>query len=142
MKQLFDYEAWANREEVARLRALSAPAPRALAIIAHIVATEWLWLSRLRGEASRLAVWPSLTLDDCAAQLDAVSDAWRAMTIDDEQLVTYTNSRGETFTNRAADIVTHVFLHGAYHRGQIATVLREAGEEPAYTDYIHYVRTR
>jgi len=38
------------------------------------------------------------------------------------------------------DILTHVLLHSAYHRGQIAVDLRAAGLTPAYTDYIHAVR--
>jgi uncharacterized damage-inducible protein DinB len=31
-------------------------------------------------------------------------------------------------------------VHGGYHRGQIAAAVREAGGEPAYTDFIHAVR--
>ena len=33
-----------------------------------------------------------------------------------------------------------LLLHGAYHRGQIALLLREGGAEPAPTDYIAFVR--
>jgi uncharacterized damage-inducible protein DinB len=141
-QHLFEWDAWANREEIAHLRAIDTPPPRAVATLAHIIATEWLWLARIRGEASPLAVWPSLTLDECSVHFDDVAASWRDAVIDDEQLVTYTNSKGETFTNRAGDIVTHVIQHGTYHRGQIATIVRDAGETPAYTDYIHYVRTR
>jgi len=36
----------------------------------------------------------------------------------------------------------HVTIHSAYHRGQIASDVRSAGQEPAYTDYIHAVRQR
>jgi uncharacterized damage-inducible protein DinB len=38
------------------------------------------------------------------------------------------------------DILTHVLLHSAYHRGQIASQTRAAGGTPAYTDFIHAVR--
>ena len=38
------------------------------------------------------------------------------------------------------DILTHVLLHSAYHRGQIASQVRAGGEQPAYTDFIHAVR--
>jgi uncharacterized damage-inducible protein DinB len=40
------------------------------------------------------------------------------------------------------EILTHVTIHSAYHRGQIASDVRSAGLEPAYTDYIHAVRQR
>ena len=38
------------------------------------------------------------------------------------------------------DILAHVVLHSAYHRGQIAAAVRAGGGEPAYTDMIHAVR--
>jgi len=38
------------------------------------------------------------------------------------------------------DILTHVLLHSAYHRGQIASQVRSSGEQPPYTDFIHAAR--
>ena len=52
----------------------------------------------------------------------------------------YVNSKGERYVSSVEDILTHVVFHGAYHRGQIAAKMREAGFDPAYTDYIHAVR--
>jgi uncharacterized damage-inducible protein DinB len=54
--------------------------------------------------------------------------------------VRYTNSKGEPWTSTVEDILTHLVIHSAYHRGQIASDLRNAGQKPAYTDYIHAVR--
>jgi uncharacterized damage-inducible protein DinB len=54
--------------------------------------------------------------------------------------VTYTNSKGEVWTSGVEDILTHVTIHSAYHRGQIASDLRAEGHTPAYTDFIHAVR--
>jgi uncharacterized damage-inducible protein DinB len=54
--------------------------------------------------------------------------------------VTYTNSKAEEWSNTAEDILIHVTIHSAYHRGQIASDLRGAGQRPAYTDFIHAVR--
>jgi uncharacterized damage-inducible protein DinB len=31
-------------------------------------------------------------------------------------------------------------MHSAYHRGQIASLMRAGGSAPAYTDFIHAVR--
>jgi uncharacterized damage-inducible protein DinB len=137
---MFDYDDWANRQEVARLRAIAAPA-RALRLLAHVIGTEWLWHARLRGEAARMAVWPELSLDDVARELDPLRDAWRALLASPPRgAIDYVNSKGERYTSAADDVLTHVVLHGAYHRGQIAIVVRDAGEEPAYTDYIHCTR--
>ena len=74
-------------------------------------------------------------------------DAWaNAETLDPlsagdlEEGVGYRNSLGEYWTSTAGDILTHVAMHGGYHRAQIAAALRERGREPVYTDFIHAIR--
>jgi uncharacterized damage-inducible protein DinB len=37
-------------------------------------------------------------------------------------------------------MLTHVTLHGAYHRGQIAASIRAGGDTPTATDYIAFIR--
>jgi len=94
-----------------------------------------------------LAVWPEFTIEQCAAQINELALLWRehlgmlSPTRLAEQ-VTYKNSKGEPWTNSVEDILTHVLLHSAYHRGQIATQVRAGGDAPAYTDFIHAVRQR
>ena len=48
----------------------------------------------------------------------------------------------ERYSSRIVDVLTHVIMHSAYHRGQIASDIRADGGEPAYTDFIHAVRQR
>jgi uncharacterized damage-inducible protein DinB len=87
-------------------------------------------------------VWPEWPIDDSLAQLDALRTAWRDALprIDRDTAITYVNSLGQRWTSRNDDVLTHVILHGAYHRGQIATIVRDAGQTPAYTDFIHCTR--
>ena len=141
LARLFAWNDWANREEVNRLAAIAAP-PRAMRLLAHIVGTEWLWLSRLRQSEPRLAVWPELTLEQCTIEIDALRDAWNGYLHEAvyDTTIDYANSKGERWSNRAGDVLIHVILHGSYHRGQIATIVRDGGDEPAYTDYIHCIR--
>ena len=142
LERLFTYDDWANREEVARLRALASPAA-GLRLLAHIIGAEWLWITRIRKENAKMAVWPDLTLDQCAAEVHQLRAAWQKIlqTVDRESIVEYRNSKGELWSSSVDDILMHVAMHGSYHRGQIATVVRQAGDTPAYTDYIHAVRT-
>ena len=37
------------------------------------------------------------------------------------------------------DVLLHVIMHSAYHRGQVATDMRAAAFTPAYTDFIHAI---
>ena len=60
--------------------------------------------------------------------------------IDLAKSVSYQNSKGENWSSRKGDIIVHVVMHSAYHRGQIATDMRAAGLTPAYTDFIHSIR--
>jgi uncharacterized damage-inducible protein DinB len=111
----------------------------------HIVGAEDLWLARLREVPAQLPVWPDLSVEECAARLGELSDRWDEYLADAgasrvAERVTYTNSKGEEWTSEVEDILTHVTIHSAYHRGQIASDLRAAGQIPAYTDFIHAVR--
>ncbi|WP_244563156.1 DinB family protein [Paenibacillus uliginis] len=54
--------------------------------------------------------------------------------------MTYTNSSGKEFMTSIRDILTHVALHGQYHRGQINSRFRADGIDPVNMDYITFVR--
>jgi uncharacterized damage-inducible protein DinB len=146
LRRLLRYDMWANRETLRSLGRSPAPA-KSLRWMAHIVGAELLWLARLRGEPPMMPVWPELDLQDCAGGLDDLSRLWADYLRGDKSVrlsetISYTNSKGEAWTNTVEDILIHVTTHSAYHRGQIASDLRSAGSEPAYTDYIHAVRQR
>jgi uncharacterized damage-inducible protein DinB len=145
LRRLLAWDGWANREAIASLRAATAPPARALRFMSHVPAAERLWLGRLRQDATPVAVWPELTLDACAAEAEAMAEAWPGFLdgpppADLERRVAYRNSKGEPWMSTVGDILTHVVTHSAYHRGQVASELRAGGFEPAYTDFIHAVR--
>jgi uncharacterized damage-inducible protein DinB len=144
-RRLLHYDQWANRETLRNLRESGDPPPAAVRWMAHIVGSEYVWLARLREEAPSVPVWPDFDLGACAARLDELESDWSHWleTLDAESLsegVGYRNTRGEFWTSTMGDILTHVTLHSAYHRGQIASAVRAGGEAPAYTDFIHAVR--
>lgn len=146
LQQLFAYDDWANRETAQSvLRAAAAPG-KAQRILAHLVGTQWLWYARLRQETPRMAVWPELSPAECLAELPQLRAAWEGYfaALDPpalQRVVSYTNTKGERWSDSVHDILMHIVLHGGYHRGQVATLLRDSGHEPAYTDFIHAVRT-
>ena len=143
--QMFAHLTWADRRAVESLRAAPAAEGERLRLFAHVVAAEHLWLSRIHGRPARVAVWPTLSIDECAALAEENRAAFEALlaaaTPDDlGREVQYRNSAGNEYRNTVADILTHVALHGAYHRGQVATATRAAGGVPVNTDYIVFVR--
>ncbi len=93
-----------------------------------------------------MAVWPSLSVVECETlagenargyqgYLEKLGESGLAA------MVRYRNSKGDEYTNSALDILTHVVIHGAYHRGQLARVIGRAGGQTPNTDYIAYVRS-
>ena len=144
MRRQFVYDEWANREVLAAMRK-DGTDERSLQLIAHILSAERLWLERLRQQPQSSPVWPKIDLDQCEAQAAEMGKLWQeyielVTTGDLSQSVSYKNSKGEPWTNTMGDILTHVVMHSAYHRGQIASHMRESGRIPAYTDFIHGVR--
>ena len=137
---------WADERALGALRAaVPAPDPAALELYAHILGAEHVWLARLEGRLPSVAVWPTLTLDECerlGRETHAGYDAYLASLAPDDLTrgTTYRNSAGVEFTTPAEDILLHVALHGAYHRGQVARAVRLSGATPAPTDYIAFVR--
>lgn len=142
LERLLRYDVWANRETLDSLRRGDATA-KSLKWMGHIIGAECLWLSRLENRPSALPVWPDLTMEQCGQHLAALSHRLPDSLADENPLsrtVAYTNSKGERWTSTVEEIFTHLVIHSAYHRGQIAADVRAAGQEPAYTDYIHAVR--
>jgi uncharacterized damage-inducible protein DinB len=140
------YDDWANRETLRALAASSAGAEAGWRLFAHVLAAEQLWLGRIGGFAAKIAVWPESTAADCERQIAALDRKWRALFagLDGAWLaepIQYVNSKGEPWTSTVVDVVQHVILHSAYHRGQIAAVLRAGGDAPPDTDFIHCTRS-
>jgi uncharacterized damage-inducible protein DinB len=147
LQRLFAYDYWANGE-VLRACAAAEPLPAAaLGRLAHILSAEGLWLNRLRRQPASLPVWPELTLPQCEAEIGRLHAAWRdyleevgRQSAGLEASIPYKNSAGQSWNSRVEDILMHVIMHSAYHRGQIAADLRAAGFTPVNTDFIRGVR--
>lgn len=147
VRRLFEHLEWADRRVLELLARAGGDAPEsALRTFAHILGVERLWLLRLQGRDSRAQpLWPVLSMEELRA-LTAANRAEYARYLDGlretdlSSVLEYTNQQGRPFRTAVCDILLHVALHGAYHRGQVARMVREAGGEPVNTDFMTYVR--
>lgn len=145
LENLLDHLEWANRRALQATR--DADDDRARRRLAHLLAAETVWLRRLEtGDGSGVEIWPDLSMEACEERFVENVKSYRDYLagLGEEELhaaVAYRNSRGDAFRTPALDILLHVFLHGTYHRGQIAMRIRDAGREPVDTGYIAYVRS-
>ena len=143
--RLLAHMRWADDIVADALSTGETPEPESVRLLAHIAAVEHLWYSRILGRPAEIAVWPTLSVAEARAVANQHADLFDALVTgaDESALarrVAYRNSKGRAYESSVLDIVTHVSMHGGYHRGQIARQLRAAGREPPYTDYIQFMR--
>jgi uncharacterized damage-inducible protein DinB len=136
---------WADERAWQSLTRVADPPAKAIELYAHITGAEETWLARITGRPARMPVWPDWSLErvhEMAAlvhrELTSLADSIEAAGGDRD--VAYVNSAGQAFRSTVADMLRHVAQHGAYHRGQIALLLRQDGLVPEPTDYIAFVR--
>ncbi len=152
-RDLYDYEKDANAKVLASLEAVPAGKrgtpeyQKALTMMAHLVVARQAWFYRLGIAPS----WPQnffpaeVGLVQLRDDLAAIERAWSAYLagLDDAALarvVTYQSTEGPWFRNTVGEILTQLYSHSFYHRGQIAMLIRSLGCEPAATDYILWAR--
>lgn len=137
------FTRWADAKILTAVSQPGVP-EKALRLAAHYFSTYSVWASRLLGTPLQMSIWPDPTGFDFAAAMteghERFQSALEVYAADLDASIAYKSSQGHPFTNKLADIVQHVFLHGQYHRGQINQLLREAGREPVSIDFISFAR--
>ncbi|WP_223068326.1 DinB family protein [Paenibacillus caui] len=140
--RMFEHAAWANQQILQALQSISRQPEKVVTLFAHVLSAEKVWLTRLcEQDSSKMAIWPEFSLAECEKLLAENQAGYAAFLeqITEQDLmksVAYRSSKGQEFHNSIQDILTHVSLHGSYHRGQISACLRSEGFEPVNTDYI------
>ena len=138
--------SWADRQTLKALVECPDAQAEALPLLAHVLGAEHVWLTRLRNAETIHSPWPQLSLEHCdrLANENAAGYASYVADLGESDLamaIRYRNTKGEEFVNSAIDLLTHVVIHGAYHRGQIAKALGRCGVPAVNTDFITFVRT-
>lgn len=117
--------------------------------LVHLVSAALVWLARwharpapggLRaaafGEPAALRRrWEEVSLQ-VTTFLAGVEEAHLA------ECVEYRTSTGRWRRQRLEQTVMHLFLHAAYHRGQVALTLRQLGQRAVHTDLLHFSHLR
>lgn len=155
VQYLFDYNRWANART---FEAASKLTPEQFTsdlqnshrsvrdTLAHILAAEWIWLKRWKGTSPAALLDPSdfPTVDSVKSMLDEVeTDCARFIEgLTDQSLdeiITYTNTKGEQWAYPLGQMLQHVANHSSYHRGQVTTMLRQLGAEVLPVDLLVFM---
>ena len=158
LKTMLDYHYWARDRMLDALEPLSAEQfTRDLGnsfksirdTVAHLHAAEWAWHQRWIG-TSPTALLPADRFPD----VHSVRAAWRELEtavrsfVDGlgdqvDKVFDYKLLSGAAGSSPLWQMLQHVVNHASYHRGQITTMLRQLGAEPAKPmDMIAFYRVR
>jgi len=160
-----DYNRWMN-ENVYAVAATLPPAALVLdrhaffgsilGTLNHLVAADTIWLQRFATLAAHAVALDAVrrrpaptglaqilfadfaTLRVQRAELDAIIIAW-AGTISPADLdgqLAYANTRGVAAQRNVFSLLMHFFNHQTHHRGQVTTLLSQAGVDVGMTDLL------
>jgi uncharacterized damage-inducible protein DinB len=158
IRVLYEYNSWANhraQDSAAALspeqftRSLGSSFSSVRDTLAHIWGAEWIWLERFQGRSPA-------SLPDIGqfADVNSLCSRWQE---DETRLHKFVFSLTQDDLNRAHEYRTinfgqyknplwvsmqHLVNHGSYHRGQVATMIRQLNAKPLLTDLIHFYRER
>jgi uncharacterized damage-inducible protein DinB len=149
LRTLMRYKAWANElvfAAAARLPEAELTAPRKIVFgsllrtLNHVYAMDAVWRAHLEGRPHGYA---TRNPEDCPAlaelrEAQKAMDAWfvryaESLSQEDE-IVNFQFIGGGPGSMTRRDILLHVANHGTYHRGNVASMMYQAGVAPPTTD--------
>lgn len=151
-RRWFEYERDSHAKTLASLNSV-APELRAtdgftkaVYMMGHVVAARRMWLFRLGFLQEDTDLFTrQIGLAELPAQVEAMERLWleylgQLTDAEITRVFEYRSYEGDRYRNTVDDILTQLFGHSWYHRGQIAMLLRSIGAEPAVTDLVFWTR--
>ena len=151
-RRWFEYEKDSHAKTLDSLNAVaeglrqSEGFRKAVYLMGHIIAARRMWLFRFGVVKENAELFPPETsLAELAAQISEMETLWaqylnQLNDADLARVFEYQSYEGGRFSNTIEDILTQLFGHSWYHRGQIAALVRAMGAEPAVTDLVFWAR--
>ena len=151
-RRWFEYEQDSHAKTLASLNAVNAQLrsspsfQKAIDVMAHLGAARQMWLFRFGVARQKVELFPqNVSLAELTTSFAEMEAAWSSYLneLNDGELgrvLEYQSYEGARFRNTVEDILTQLFGHSWYHRGQIAQLLRMLGAEPAVTDFVFWTR--
>lgn len=115
---------------------------KAVNLYNHILNAHQIWNNRIDPKQSTFGVWETHPIQECK-NIGKMNYEHSLLILDKfelDEILNYTNTKGQGFRNSIQNIFFHVINHSTYHRAQIASEFKQNGIEPLATDYILYKR--
>ncbi|HEY2785436.1 MAG TPA: DinB family protein [Fimbriiglobus sp.] len=150
----YEYERNCNAATLAMLASVPAEKrsaagfQKAVDKMAHLVAARRRWLHRLGHWPETPGLFPQGNkLEDLPKQVADTEAAWVAYLarLDDADLAhefEYTATEGKRYRWDVEGVLTQVFGHAWYHRGQIASLVADLSGKTVDTDYVFWCKLK
>jgi uncharacterized damage-inducible protein DinB len=151
LASMFEYNRWADGrlltacgqltdEQYAREIGGSFPSVRAT--VAHHAGALWVWSRRFEGREVK-GLPAESEVPDVATAMRLIAEAQDTLMREASrpaeelnQIFTFRRVNGQMVSLPRWAALRHVVNHGTYHRGQIATMMRQVGAAPPPTDVL------
>ena len=120
----------------------------------HFHCTQWAYLQVLQGrpldvpdrgafpDSRSLGLWARRFYRELPAYRDSLDEAKLSRRVEFPWAARVAERLGNPGPATAGESILQLVLHTTYHRGQVATRLRECGGEPPLTDFIAWIWMR
>lgn len=164
------YNRWMNQQvyaAAARLPAAAIAEDRGaffgsiLGTLNHLLIADTIWLHRFATHPAGFAALTPIrasapprdlratphddlpSLQAARERLDGIIDAWvdELSEADLDLVLSYANTKGVASRRRFGSLVMHFFNHQTHHRGQVTTLLTQAGVDVGVTDLLMLIPT-
>jgi len=144
----FEFDHWANQKFINFLSQNTIKNDKVFSVLGHVSSAQILWLKRIiELEIEGYPLWKIYSYDELSIMNEKSYNAWKEFIEDHNnddfpEIISYKNTKGQSYDTPLNEIIHHVLYHGTYHRGQLAMLIRQEGFTPPYTDYIAFIRNQ
>ncbi|KOR78340.1 damage-inducible protein DinB [Bacillus sp. FJAT-21352] len=160
--EMYNYHAWANGVIIDRLNELpehvyhkeiQSGFSSVSKVLSHIYLTDYAWFDIISGISMNEAMASSSELKE-EVEKKSIEEMKKTFmdlyvrnkailsTVDMEKVMVVDNPYAGSLETTISESVLHVVTHGSYHRGNIATMLRQMGHTSIMQDFGLYLYTK
>ncbi|CAK6472788.1 DinB family protein [Peribacillus castrilensis] len=160
--EMYNYHAWANGVIIDRLNELpehvyhkeiQSGFSSVSKVLSHIYLTDYAWFDIISGKSMDEAMASSSELKE-EVEKKSIEEMKKTFmdlyernkallsTVDMEKVMVVDNPYAGSLETTISESVLHVVTHGSYHRGNIATMLRQMGHTSVMQDFGLYLYTK
>ncbi|MDF1998207.1 DinB family protein [Peribacillus frigoritolerans] len=160
--EMYNYHAWANGVIIDRLNELpehvyhkeiQSGFSSVSKVLSHIYLTDYAWFDIISGISMDEAMASSSELKEDVEKksIEEMKKTFMDLyernkallsTVDMEKVMVVDNPYAGSLETTISESVLHVVTHGSYHRGNIATMLRQMGHTSVMQDFGLYLYTK